>query len=99
MGPEKNTACGTTARMEKHIALQAQFKHVKNVADELQALLSKIRGEDIDPPSLVSQSDAKVAQIRPEPCLSDVLTMGTDELQEQCNRMRDQIRSLHDILF
>lgn len=97
MGPE--TACGTSARMEKHTALHAQIKHVKNVSDDLQALINKMRGEDVDPPSLVAQSDAKLAQSRPEPCLTDVLTIGTDELQEQCNRMRDQIGTLHDLLF
>jgi len=93
------TVAGAAARMSKHTALQVQIWHVSSVADELQDLINRARGEDIPEQGLKSQADANVMKSRTESALSEVLAGGAEELQEQCDRLRDQIRTLEDILF
>ena len=93
---QAGATCGS-ARENKHTMLQMQIRQVNEVSDALQELIGKIRGDNSASPVVNAQAEDK--KTHAGPALSDVLTSGPDELNEHCNRLRDQIRTLDDLLF
>ena len=95
---QSETVC-VADRLPKHLAIQDQIDHIRNISRQMENLIMKVRGEEPDAPKLVNQEDqAKISKMRP-PSLAETLVNAPEELSELGNMMNDQIRILEDLIL
>jgi hypothetical protein len=91
---ERRRAMDGTSREMKHAAIDSAITRLNSAVNELQSILSQIKGEDAMP------RDQKLsAVVSPVPPLGEFLSAGATRITAICERVGSITKELKDVLF
>lgn len=82
-----------TLRREKHVELAEAIRHIGDVRDELQDLIDRVQGQQIEATPQSTQAPQIV------PSLQEMLDSGPEQIHAVNKIMLDMIRTLREMLF
>jgi hypothetical protein len=83
---------GATARESKHIVLNNSLRHLQDVMNQAEGLLSQI--------TQAPENDASIENCKqPDPSLYRVLDETPDTIRNKCNEISDILTQIKDSIF